>query len=63
MPQFKGGLDAFYKYIFNSIRYPDIDRKNNVQGRVIVTFVVNADGKTDNVRVFKGSKRNAGRIS
>ena len=54
MPQFKGGLDAFYKYLSNSVRYPDIDRKNNIQGRVIVTFIVDADGTIEDAKVIRG---------
>ncbi|GAA4088590.1 energy transducer TonB [Mucilaginibacter panaciglaebae] len=44
MPQFFGGLPAFGNYLSQNIHYPGVSRFNHTQGRVIVTFVVLADG-------------------
>jgi TonB family protein len=49
-PSFPGGLEAFGKYISKTVRYPKADREAGRTGRVIVTFVVEADGTLTNVK-------------
>ena len=41
MPQFPGGDAELMKYISNNIKYPTMAMENNIQGRVVVQFVVN----------------------
>ena len=53
-PEFPGGTAALLEYLRKNIRYPSICRENNIQGRVIVTFVVNKDGNIVNPEVAKG---------
>ena len=43
-PEFPGGEAALMEYLKKNIKYPSICRENNIQGRVIVTFIVNKDG-------------------
>jgi protein TonB len=52
--EFPGGLDKFGKYLGNNIRYPAVARENNVQGRVIVQFVVERDGSLTDIHVVRG---------
>ena len=51
MPQFPGGNGALMKYIKSHINYPAIAAQNNVQGNVVVRFVVKKDGDIDRVSV------------
>ncbi len=44
MPRFPGGDVALLKYISQSIKYPVIAQENDIQGRVVVSFVVDKDG-------------------
>ena len=44
MPQFPGGPTALMEYFSTNIHYPKEAHEKNIQGRVIVTFVVNKDG-------------------
>jgi len=53
-PSFPGGLDAFYKFLARNTVYPAEMRANNIQGKVIVTFVVEKDGSLSNVRALRG---------
>lgn len=53
-PQFPGGNAAFGQYLAQNIHYPDVDKKNNVQGRVIITFVVESDGSLSGIKVLRG---------
>jgi protein TonB len=53
MPQFPGGQAALLEYLAKNIKYPVVAEENGVQGRVIVTFVVERDGSITDVRVVK----------
>lgn len=54
MPEFPGGEAAMNQFINRSIRYPVIAQENGIQGRVVVQFVVNTDGKIVDVEVVRG---------
>lgn len=47
LPEFKGDL---YKYLASEVKYPESARKDKVEGRVILQFVVNAQGKIGSIR-------------
>ena len=53
-PQFPGGEEALLKYISENIRYPAEAIENNIQGRVVVQFVVTKTGAVSEVRVLRG---------
>ena len=44
MPEFPGGMAACLKFLANNIKYPAIAQESNIQGKVIIQFVVNKDG-------------------
>lgn len=50
MPQFPGGEAALMKYIQSHLQYPDI---TDAKGRVVVQFVVKADGSIGEVKVVR----------
>lgn len=45
MPQFPGGENELLKFIAMNIRYPQKAQQDGVNGRVVLQFVVGADGK------------------
>ena len=53
MPQFPGGPSALFEYLSNNLQYPVVAEENGVQGRVIVTFIVEKDGSISNAKVVK----------
>jgi serpin B len=53
MPQFPGGDAALMKYIDSHIQYPPEAAKNNIQGRVILQFVVDKTGEIGEVKVVR----------
>jgi len=53
-PEPKGGYEALYKYIATTMKYPAAARRTGVQGKVYVSFVVEADGKLSEIHVSKG---------
>lgn len=53
MPSFPGGQGALMSYLASNIKYPVVAQENGVQGRVIVSFVVERDGSISDVRVAR----------
>ena len=53
MPQFPGGEAALMKYLQSHINYPPMAAENDVQGKVIVQFVVDKTGKVGEVKVVR----------
>ena len=53
MPQFPGGTGKLFEFLSMNVKYPAEAEKNDVQGRVIVTFVVEKDGEVSNAKVVK----------
>jgi len=54
IPEFPGGAQAFGQFLGQNIVYPIVARQNNTQGRVIITFVVDAEGKLTDIKVVRG---------
>jgi len=50
-PTFLGGMDKFYQYISNTLKYPPMAAENNIQGKVFISFTVEKDGSVTDVRV------------
>jgi TonB family protein len=53
MPQFPGGVSALLEFLSTNVRYPKDAYEACVQGRVIVTFVVEKDGSISEAKVVK----------
>ena len=54
MPEFKGGEKAMLNYIGKKINYPSAAQRENIQGLVVVTFVVAPNGEIRDAEVLKG---------
>lgn len=44
-PEFKGGIPAFSTYIANNITYPEVAGLIGIDGKVMMQFIVNEEGK------------------
>lgn len=53
MPEFPGGMKELLKFLQDNLKYPENAMKNNVQGRVIVQFVVEKDGTLTEFKVAR----------
>ena len=53
MPEFPGGEDALYKYLSKNLKYPDIAKEQNLQGKVYVQFIVEKDGSISNPKAIR----------
>jgi protein TonB len=55
MPSFRGGdINRFREWIQKRIIYPQDALDKKIQGRVLLTFIVESDGSVSNVTVVKG---------
>ncbi len=54
MPEFPGGEQAMMNFIQKNLQYPILERENDIQGRVIIGFVVEEDGSLSNIQVKRG---------
>ena len=52
-PEFPGGEDAMMLFIQKNIQYPDDARETDIQGRVVVGFVVTEDGSIADIKIKK----------
>ncbi len=53
MPEFPGGPTSIFEYLSENTNYPEEAKKNGIEGRVLVTFVVEPNGSTSNVKAIK----------
>lgn len=54
-PEFPGGKKALNEFITHSIKYPVVAQECGVEGKVLVDFVINADGSISNIKIKGGS--------
>jgi len=54
VPVFKGGQEALTEYMKSAVVYPDLAKKDKIEGTVYVTFVVEKDGKVSEAKVLRG---------
>lgn len=53
IPQFKGGTSEFYKFLGRGIRYPEDAASRGITGNVVVSFVIEKDGKIVDVKIAR----------
>ena len=55
--EFPGGQSAWYKFIKAKLRYPKEAVAQNIQGMVVLKFIVCADGTVCNVEAISGPEQ------
>jgi protein TonB len=55
--EYPGGAQGWIKYLSKTLKYPDEAVNNEVQGTVIVEFVVNEDGSLSDIHAISGPGR------
>lgn len=53
MPQFPGGIAEMMTYLSTNLKYPKEAEDKNIQGRVVVDFIVERDGSVSNVNIIR----------
>lgn len=54
-PAFPGGDQALMAWLTKNLKYPASAQENNIQGRVLVQFVVNKDGSIVDPKILRGA--------
>ena len=58
MPSFQGGdLNTFRKWVQDNVRFPQIALENGISGRVVLSFVIEKDGRLTNIQVLQTPDR------
>lgn len=53
MPEYPGGQAALFEYLSTNVMYPADAEKQKIEGRVLVTFIVNTDGSITDIEVVR----------
>ena len=53
MPEYPGGVQALMQFLYENIRYPEAAQTAGKEGRVVVQFVVEADGTVSSAKVVR----------
>lgn len=53
MPEFPGGVQEMYKFLARNIRYPSDAVRNDLEGKVVITFTVSEKGRIRDPQVTK----------
>lgn len=54
LPEFPGGMTAFMQWLTKNLKYPPLAQKNKIQGKVLVSFIIEKDGNVGNLKLVKG---------
>ncbi len=58
MPSFQGGdLNTFRNWVQQNVKFPQIALENGIQGRVVLSFVIEKDGRLTNIQVLQTPDR------
>ncbi len=59
MPEFQGGMDSLFSFLSANLVYSVWEKKNDIQGKVYVNFVIEKDGSINDIKILRsveGSK-------
>ncbi len=66
MPEFPGGEKALLAFLAHNVEYPQMEKDNGIQGRVLTQFTVNEDGSISDVQFLRspsnGFNKEVGRV-
>lgn len=52
--EFPGGEESLFQFIAKNIKYPPKAKRNNIEGKVLLTFIVNSEGDIENITIKNG---------
>lgn len=55
LPMYPYGIEMFQQFIGNNIKYRDKDFDDPLQRRVVISFVIEADGSVSNAKTIQGT--------
>ena len=55
LPEYPGGMVEFVKWLTATLKYPDDARRRRMQGKVMISFIVEKDGTLTGLKVIKSA--------
>ncbi|NTW34303.1 MAG: energy transducer TonB [Bacteroidetes bacterium] len=52
LPEFVGGIEALYKWLYDNTKYPQLARETGISGTVYVSFVIEKDGSVTDINLM-----------
>ena len=52
-----GDLETFRNWVMQNVKFPQIALENGIHGRVILSFVIDKDGRLTNIEVLQSPDR------
>lgn len=53
LPEFPGGIVEFMKWLTRNLHYPPQAQQQKIQGKVVVSFIINKDGSISSPRIVR----------
>ncbi len=53
MPEYPGGMVAMMRFLQDNVQYPFKAAKQNINGRVVVQFIVEKDGRVGHAKIAR----------
>jgi len=57
LPQYPGGMVEFMKWLTKNLQYPKGALNSKIQGKVMISFIVNTDGTVSDIKVVQKAHR------
>jgi len=54
MPIPPGGMEGLISYFVENLKYPEAAKEGNVQGMVMVSFLIDKEGKVSDAEILRG---------
>jgi TonB family protein len=54
IPEYPGGYDSLVSFVFKHIKYPKSAIRDSIEGRVVIQFIIDTNGRVINERIYKG---------
>jgi len=54
MPEYPGGIEALKQLLVDNVKYPEQAKKDKIEGKVFVSFIVDENGDVQNFKVERG---------
>lgn len=51
--EFPGGVEAMNRFMAENIKYPTLAKQKNIEGKVIISFIVEKNGTLSDIRTIK----------
>lgn len=58
MPEYPGGMDSLTSFLHQNIQYPEVDKKNKIEGTVYARFIIQKSGEIKNIEILRTPSEN-----